>query len=214
MRTIAIGDIHGCLKALDELIELISPTSTDTIVFLGDYIDRGPASRGVIERVLSLENECNVIALRGNHEEMLLAGRHNPGGTRGAFWLANGGEQTAMSYGGVKQIPVEHIQFFRRCRFYYESDTHIFCHASYSPYRSMNQQDNDTLLWHSLRKSIPGPHMSGKIAVVGHTAHDEIVNVGHLVCIDTFCCGGGWLTGLDTASHKSWQVDRNGSVRR
>ena len=202
MRTVAIGDIHGCLKALDELVRLIAPVPTDTIVFLGDYIDRGPGSRGVVDRILALASQCNVVALRGNHEEMLLAGRHDKDSRHSVFWRSNGGEQTIESYGSVVQIPAEHIQFFQHCHLDHESDTHIFCHAAYGPYRPMDQQDTDILLWHSLRKSIPGPHMSGKIAVVGHTAHSEVVNVGHLICIDTWCYGGGWLTGFDIDSHE------------
>ena len=213
MRTIAIGDIHGCSKALDELVRLIAPVPTDTLVFLGDYIDRGPDSRGVVDRILALEKQCNVIALRGNHEEMLLAGYHDPKSSHAAFWRSNGGEQTIQSYGSVDQIPAEHIDFFQRCPLYHESDTHIFCHASYDPVLPMDQQTIEALLWHSLRQSIPGPHKSGKIAVVGHTVHDEIVDVGHLICIDTWCCGRGWLTGFDIDSHERWQVDRNGTVR-
>lgn len=71
-RIIAIGDIHGCAKALKTLVDAIQPTEQDTLVFLGDYIDRGPESRGVIEQVMALGNHCTVVPLLGNHEEMLL----------------------------------------------------------------------------------------------------------------------------------------------
>ena len=71
-RIITIGDVHGCSVALRTLIEAIQPTPLDTLVFLGDYIDRGPDSRGVIEQVIALGERCQVVPLLGNHEEMLL----------------------------------------------------------------------------------------------------------------------------------------------
>ena len=69
--------------------------------------------------------------------------------------------------------------------------------------------------WQSLKYGIPEAHISGKTAIVGHTSQKsgEILNVGYLICIDTFCWGGGWLTALDTVSGEIWQVDRNGRQR-
>ena len=75
-RTIAIGDIHGCSAALRALIAAIEPTADDTLVPLGDYVDRGPDSRGVIDAVLELEKRCRVVPLLGNHELMLLDALH------------------------------------------------------------------------------------------------------------------------------------------
>lgn len=72
MRRFVIGDIHGCGKALRTLIETIDPDTEDEIVFMGDYIDRGPDSRDVVQQVLDLRERCQVVALRGNHEIMLL----------------------------------------------------------------------------------------------------------------------------------------------
>ena len=74
-RIIAIGDVHGCSAALAALVQAIAPTPLDTLVFLGDYIDRGPDSRGVLEQVIALAERCIVVPLLGNHEEMLLAAR-------------------------------------------------------------------------------------------------------------------------------------------
>ena len=71
-RTIAISDIHGCLAALDTLLAAIEPQPADTLVLLGDYIDRGPHSRGVIERLLALQQKCHLVPLLGNHDEMML----------------------------------------------------------------------------------------------------------------------------------------------
>ena len=72
-RTIAIGDIHGCLAALNTLIDAIQPQHDDTLVTVGDYVDRGPDSKGVLDRMLELEKMCNLVPLLGNHEEMMLA---------------------------------------------------------------------------------------------------------------------------------------------
>ena len=77
------------------------------------------------------------------------------------------------------------------------------------------EQHWQTWRWHSLRQSVPGPHVSGKMAVVGHTSlkDGEILDLGHLVCIDTYCWGGGWLTAFDTTTGQMWQADREGRIR-
>src|SRR5438128_6850305 len=74
-RTLAIGDIHGCLTALDTLLGFVRPTPEDRLIFLGDYIDRGPDSKGVLNRLIELKRIRRFICLRGNHEIMMLAGR-------------------------------------------------------------------------------------------------------------------------------------------
>src|SRR6516164_6293810 len=96
-RTIAIGDIHGCSKALAVLVEAIDPDPDDTIVFLGDYIDRGPDSFGVLEQVIALAQRCVVVPLRGNHEEMLISAARDHTALRA--WLSCGGVEALRSYG-------------------------------------------------------------------------------------------------------------------
>src|ERR1700724_3741155 len=96
-RTIAVGDVHGCSTALASLIEAIQPTALDTLVFLGDYIDRGPDSRGVLEQVIALGERCTVVPLLGNHEEMLLAALEGQSELR--YWLKFGGTEALASYG-------------------------------------------------------------------------------------------------------------------
>src|SRR4051812_30312448 len=88
-RTIAIGDVHGCLRALAALLDAIGPDWEDTLVPLGDYIDRGPDSRGVLDQLLALAKRCRLVPLLGNHEEMLIAavqGPHGPAGLAGLRW--------------------------------------------------------------------------------------------------------------------------------
>ena len=216
-RTIAIGDVHGCSTALQALLGAIQPQPNDLIVTLGDYVDRGPDSRGVIEQLIDLGTRCRLVALLGNHDEVLLdvrAGRESI-----KDWIDIGGKQTLASYGSgrdIKSIPLEHFAFFESCLEYYETDDWIFLHASYDPAVAMADQEGDPLRWQSLHQSIPGRHYSGKTVITGHSAQKsgEILDLGYLKCIDTYCYGGGWLTALDVLTEEVWQVDQEGKMRR
>jgi serine/threonine protein phosphatase 1 len=214
-RTIAIGDIHGCAAALAAILAAIQPREDDTIVTLGDYIDRGPDSKAVVEQLLALEARCRLVALLGNHEVMLLAVR--AGQIPPAFWINGcGGAATLASYGGnLEDVPGEHWQFFRTCERFYETDTHLFLHANYDPERELADQPDDLLFWTHLHQA-PARHKSGKIAVVGHTPQlsGEIFDLGHLVCIDTWCFGHGTLTALDVETRQVWQAEKGGVLLR
>ncbi|TWU37080.1 metallophosphoesterase family protein [Novipirellula artificiosorum] len=216
-RLIAIGDIHGCRVALDRLIDELNPTSRDIIVALGDYVDRGPDSRGVIDSLIELRNRTQVVGLLGNHEEMMLEvvrGGEPPHG-----WLKHGGVETLDSYGfdgGLDFLPDAHIDFFDSLGDYFEFEDFFFTHAAYDPDTPLEHQPTEMLRWYSLNDGFPAPHLSGKTGIVGHTAmrDGEILDVGHLVCIDTYCYGGGWLTAIDLYSRRVWQVAQDGRVRR
>lgn len=215
-RTIAIGDIHGCRIAFDTLLDAIRPRAEDTIVTLGDYVDRGHDSRGVIERLVQLRGRCRLVPLLGNHEEMLLDALNDPSQRRD--WLEFGGVATLASYGDdadFAAIPAEHVEFLESCREYFETSTHLFLHANYDPASPLARQSDWLLRWESLRDRVPGPHASGKVAVVGHTSQKsgEVLNLGHLICIDTYCHGGGWLTALDVGSGRTWQANDSGRLR-
>jgi serine/threonine protein phosphatase 1 len=222
-RTIAIGDIHGCSAALASLVRAIDPSHGDTLVFLGDYINRGPDSRGVLEQVITLGQRCAVVPLLGNHEEMLLAALEGPSELR--YWLKFGGTETLASYGhrpGAELrpadlralIPSAHLQFIRQCRDYFETVGHIFCHAYYEPDRPLHEQGWGGLRWASL-PPVPEAHCSGKVAVVGHTEQTsgELLDLGFLKCIDTCCYGGGWLTALEVQAGRVWQASKQGQIR-
>jgi serine/threonine protein phosphatase 1 len=212
-RTIAIGDIHGCSEALRALVAAIDPQPADTLVTLGDYVDRGPDSHGVIEQMLELEQRCQVVPLLGNHELMLLDALQNPYAV--GPWKECGGNTTLSSYGSLAKIPGSHVDFIRRCKRYYETPTHFFVHANYQYDIPLDEQPDYLLFWEHLFFCQPRPHDNGKIAIVGHTSqkNGEICDLGHVICIDTFCHGGGWLTGLDLGSGKVWQADKNGQMR-
>jgi serine/threonine protein phosphatase 1 len=216
-RTIAIGDIHGCSTALGALLEAIRPRPEDRVVTLGDYINRGPDSRGVIERLIELENRGRLVPLMGNHDQTLLDVRS---GKYPIYWLLDmGGTATLASYSAGQDldlIPDEHYDFLRRCLDYFETDTHIFVHANYFPDIPMDEQHVGMLRWESLRAMTPGPHDSGKTVIAGHTSqkNGEILDLGHVKVIDTYCYGGGWLTALDVHTDEVWQADREGNLRR
>ncbi len=216
-RFIAIGDIHGCAAALRALLNLIRPQADDTLIALGDCVDRGPESRQVIDELLQLREACRLIPLLGNHEELML--NHLDGKPQPDDWLEVGGSPTLKSYSPTKKledIPPAHVEFIRSWGDYFETNSHFFAHGSYQPDRPLARQHWQTMRWQSLKFGIPEPHISGKTAVVGHTSQKsgEILDVGHLLCIDTYCWGGGWLTALDTTSGQIWQVDRDGQLRR
>lgn len=215
-RIIAIGDIHGCTSALDAVLNACELQPDDTVIPLGDYIDRGPDSPGTIDRLIQLREQCNVFPLLGNHEDLLLdiidGGMMNL-----QAWLDFGGQQTLKAYGAAMptQIPIEHIEFMRSCHIWLQNDEHIFMHANYLELNDIDKQPREALIWESLRQRAPGPHKSGKRAVVGHTSqkNGEILNLGHLICIDTYCYGDGWLTALDIYSGQVWQADKFGRMR-
>jgi len=215
-RLIAVGDIHGCLAALVALLEAIQPRPEDRIVTLGDYVDRGPDSRGVLEELIGLAKRCRLIPLLGNHDEMLL---DVCGGRRWLLndWLAFGGAATLASYAGAapERIPREHIEFLERARSLYEAENAFFVHASYLPEQPLNEQPVQVMHWQWIRRNPPGPHVSGKTAFVGHTSQKDgrILDLGYLKCIDTCCYGGKWLTAMEVRTGQVWQADPAGKPR-
>jgi serine/threonine protein phosphatase 1 len=214
-RVIAIGDIHGTFRALDAVLRSIQPTADDTLVVLGDCVDRGPGSREVIDTLLRLRAQCRLITLLGNHEEMMLD--HLAGRKPRFDWLPFGGAATMQSYeqadpGG--QIDSSHLDYVRTWGDYFEHGSYFFAHGAYDYRLPLGDQDWNRWRWHSLRTYVPPPHESGKIAVVGHTALKDgmVLDMGHLICIDTYCWGGGWLTALDVTTGQLWQANRDGRM--
>ncbi len=212
MRRFVIGDVHGCSKALRTIVEKIAPTPEDLIVFLGDLIDRGPDSRGVIEFVLTLSQSTRVITIRGNHELMLMSVLQ---GADAEFWLQGGGAATLTSYGGsLNRIPASHLEFFRSLREHYETEHELFVHAGYQPDVPAAKIDDAHRYWKHL-VDVPAPHCSGKRVFVGHTPQSSfnILNHGHIVCMDTYCFGGGWLTAMNLDTDEVIQADSHGHLR-
>jgi serine/threonine protein phosphatase 1 len=214
-RTIAISDIHGHSQALDGILAAIVPKPKDVLIFLDDYVDRGPDSKGVLDRLLDLKKRFNVVALMGNHEEMMLGAKGGRSDLR--FWMNLGGRETLESYGNagdLRLVPFEHLQFLKGLLLFYETETHFFIHTNYDPDRPLNRQESATALWKHLGEP-PSPHFSGKIAIVGHTPlmNGQILDLPHLKCIDTGCGYGGLLTALEIGNGRVWQVDEMGRRR-
>lgn len=218
-RLLAIGDIHGCYDALEGLLQLVEPSSKDTLVALGDYTDRGRDSKKVIQRLIDLQDETNLIVIRGNHDQLFYES------SRGSFnstytWHMNGGYRTLESYGveHASEVPQAHLDFLRNARDYYETDRFIFVHGTLDPDLPLREQDWERWRWKHLFDDNPlfaKRHMSGKIVVCGHTPQhegDPLVREG-ICCLDTACCYGRFLTAMDMLTGEYWQVDNKGNQR-
>lgn len=214
-RVYAIGDIHGCATALGTLIDAIDPRPEDTIVTLGDYVDWGPDSRSVIHQLIELSGRCRLVPILGNHEEMLLNALESDSALRS--WLDFGGEQTMLSYpyDGTNIIDPAHVEFLRGCRDFHEDDGFIFAHANVDPDLPMDGQPSLKLRWEFLDPAIQRPHASGNTVIVGHTPQTggEVLDLGFLLCIDTDCSRGGWLTALEAKNGELIQANEKGQVR-
>jgi serine/threonine protein phosphatase 1 len=212
-RHLAIGDIHGCITALSTLVDSVSLCDGDTIVALGDYVDRGPDSRAVLDFIIDLGETHQLIPLRGNHEIMMLDARDKKSWL--GPWLSYGGEATLNSYGGsFDGVPESHIEFLtNKLVSHYECESHFFVHAFAEADVALQDQSDAALYWRKYRN--PQPHCSGKIMVCGHTAQQSglPLNDGHSVCIDTWAHGEGWLTCLDVGSGTVWQANEAGDTR-
>ncbi len=219
MRTLAIGDIHGCSTALLALERCVPFQADDLIVTLGDLVDRGPDTHAVLDWAIARQRRNRLVALFGNHELMMLQARDSEEAL--ASWLQAGGDATLASYspfddaGRLADVPDRHWRFLEQDLLpYYEMETHFFVHAGAYPELPLEEQPDSMLYYESWND--PAPHESGKILVCGHTPQPSGVplSIGHAVCIDTDVFGRrGWLTCLDVASGQYWQANQRGETR-
>ena len=215
MRLFAIGDIHGCLAAFNDLLNWVRPTPGDVVIALGDFVDRGPDTCGVLDRLIELRQHLNLICLRGNHEEMMVAARQSRSERK--MWLGVGGAQALGSYGvaaTLDDIPREHWDFLERGLVdYHESDRFLFTHATVLCDLPMSEQPDYALRWEFLPQAMQ--HHSGKFVICGHTSQKSGIPkvIPGAVCIDTFAHGGGWLTCLEADSGRFWQTNQYGQRR-
>lgn len=215
-RLIAIGDVHGCIHALDALLEAIAPAADDRIVFLGDLVDQGPNSCEVLERIIDLQSRTKITLIRGNHEEMMLAARKDEPALR--FWENCGGVATLSSYrfgAKLSEVPDAHWELIEASLPYYETEDFIFTHANYDPELRMAEQLGHQLRWALFHPDEMQPHQSGKPVTAGHTEqrNGEILDIGFAACIDTACWRYGWLTAIDRQTGRSWQASKWGLLR-
>ena len=190
-RFIAIGDIHGCVHSLESLLMKIEEHDDRRIVFIGDYIDRGPDSKGVVELLLDYRQDHDCIFLRGNHEQMLLDAIHKD---ELNLWLTNGGRSTLRSYktdGRKLEIPEEHLTFYRETKIFYDTPDYFFVHAGLAPHKKIsesiqNKQEHVEFLWER-------SHLNAfetaweKTVVFGHTPRPHPLRKEKMLGIDTGC---------------------------
>jgi len=209
----AIGDIHGCISQLDKLLaQLDIDAGEDTLLFIGDYIDRGPDPKGVIDYIIDIrKNVRNVVCLSGNHEDMFL--NYCLDGRDEDLYMSNGGMRTLASYGFMREgteeliLPDSHREFFTTLRTYYETDDYIFVHAGLRPGVPLDRQDREDLLWIRF-EFISSPYDFGKTVVYGHTpvSLNKPLIDKNKIGIDTGAVFGGRLTCIELPEMKIYQA--------
>jgi serine/threonine protein phosphatase 1 len=217
-RSFVIGDVHGCSDELDCLLETLAPTAEDTVCLLGDYVDRGPSPRAVIDRLIRLRGEgARCIFLKGNHEDMFLA-FIGEAGSHGDAFLWNGGDATLASYGlsgapgpvvGAR-LPSAHREFLLGLQTYATLGRFYCVHAGVRPTRPLDRQIDDDLLW--IRDEfIEAPHPFDCTVLFGHTPQREVrLHLPFKVGLDTGLVYGNRLSCLELSSSTLYQIARHG----
>ena len=209
-----IGDIHGCVDELRVLLGALNFSLDDYIIFIGDYIDRGPHSREVVEEVIELGKSYKVFPLKGNHEDMIV----NFLGYRGRFggsWLKNGGEETLRSYGitdsydpdrVLSSMPESHLKFYRELIPGLTIDNWLFVHAGIDPLKDLKSQRAKDLFW--IRENfINNIHKLDYTVVFGHTPYQDVfIQKPYKIGIDTGLVYGNKLTCIELTENKVFQV--------
>lgn len=224
-RIFVVGDIHGCRKELSAMLEHILSqeklTAKDALIFIGDYIDRGPDTRGVVELLVNIKQEFpGSIFLRGNHEDMLLDFLGYDGNL-GEVFIQNGGAETLASYDLstdisdidlLKRLPKSHLSFFVDLQSYVAIGDFVFAHAGLDPKRELETQMDNDLFW--IREDfINHKHDFGKIVVFGHTPYQDIFfDVPYKIAIDTGCVYGNKLSCIELTGRTILQVAKDGNT--
>ncbi len=204
-RLLAVGDIHGCLDKLEQLMEQVSPKDADRVVFLGDYVDRGPDSRGVLNYLLDFRAQFpRSVFLKGNHEAMFLDYLE---GRDPVSFLINGGMTTLQSYraAGYDTPTTEHVWFLEGLPLYYTTDEFIFVHAGLKPGIPLDTQQERDLLW--IRgEFLDSEYDWGKTIVFGHTPLMSPLIAPSRIGIDTGAVYNRKLTACEVKSRHFWSV--------
>lgn len=217
MALYAIGDIHGTSDALKTIFKEGKFSANDTFVFLGDYVDRGPDTKGVLDWLIRNTYYYNFVFLRGNHEIMMMTARIDQDRLR--EWMFFGGSEVLDSYGigdsadWADQIDKEHWHFLEDTLPYYEKDNYIFVHGGLETGRPLEEQNMHHLFWR--KYETPVAYLPDKTVICGHTSrkNGEIADFGHTICIDTFAYGGMWLTCLNVETKEYIQAKSSGEFK-
>ncbi len=217
-RIYAIGDVHGCVDELDQLLALINndldetPVDEHYLIFLGDYVDRGPDSAGVIRRLMKLQKaDSNVICLKGNHEDKFLEFLSNPRPLASGFF-AYGGIETSQSFGLkakhlsaplrdakkirdllLDKIPKSQLKFLTDLELSVSIGDYFFCHAGIRPGIKLKKQDENDLMW-IRQEFLTSSKLHPKIIVHGHTPQAEPEMLANRINVDTKCYANGILS--------------------
>jgi serine/threonine protein phosphatase 1 len=219
MRSFVIGDIHGCLAELTFLIDNLPLEQGDRIVFLGDYIDRGPDSKGVVSYLVDLKARAvyDLVFLKGNHEDMLMS-YLGLGGQHGDVFLANGGKPTLESYGLsalkstagelFQRLPAAHLSFYRDLKISYLMPPFLCVHAGIHPAKSLEEQSEIEMMW--IRNPfIYQSHRLPYTVLFGHTPQNAVFfDLPYKIGLDTGLVYGNLLSCLDTDGKILYQIKR------
>jgi serine/threonine protein phosphatase 1 len=219
MACYVIGDIHGCLEELACLVDQIPVQKDDRLIFLGDYVDRGPNSKGVISYLLEVEKRParEVVFLKGNHEDMFMSflgleGRH------GNMFLHNGGGSTLASYGVPQQrasgkdalaaLPQSHLAFLKALKKYHLVEPFLCVHAGIQPTKALEQQSEEEIFW--IRDEfILNRHQLPYTVLFGHTPQREVLyHLPFKIGLDTGLVYGNKLSCLETEEKVLFQIAR------
>jgi serine/threonine protein phosphatase 1 len=230
-RIYAVGDIHGRLDLLNKIVDLIASDSEGRgeaetlVVFLGDYVDRGPNSKGVVTRLISGPwPDVTPVFLKGNHESLLLAFLDEP--EAGLTWLHNGGDAALLSYGVELDLirhasfrekaalaeacaafrallPDDHLQFYRSLKPCFRAGGYFFAHAGVKPGVALDLQIEADLIW-IRREFLKYPGDFGAVAVHGHTPVRAPEVLHNRIGIDTLAFLTGKLTAVGLEGSRRW----------
>lgn len=219
-RTLVISDIHGELEKFDQLLEKVEyDAKADQLILLGDYVDRGPDPRGVLNRVMALK-EQGAIVLRGNHDDMMVAAAD---GEPEAWqrWEMNGAIYTLKSYDpSIEKMVIpnddmfkRHVSFIKEMNYYYQTDDYIFVHAGVDPDIPVEETDPFTLVW--IRESFHHGYHGERTVVFGHTPtaffngdgnFDVYYGKNNIIGIDGGAVFGGQLNCLELETNYVYVV--------
>ena len=233
-RILAISDIHGDIEKFDRLLETINYDSKqDQLLLLGDYVDRGPQSRQVLDKVIELTAK-GAIALMGNHDKMMIDAFDQPEDPLHLKrWYYNGGIKTLQNYGyemekddakywyTTEEMPEAlvineetrpHLVFLKTLPFYYETDTHIFVHAGVHPETTLELTEPHTLVW--IREEFHKGYQGEKTVVFGHTPTKHLhkkpevyFGENNIIGIDGGCAYGGRLYCYEALEKRVFYVE-------
>ncbi len=217
----AIGDIHGCARLLDALVAKIEKDARGLenarLIFLGDYVDRGPDSKGVLDRLIELQaGEPATVFLKGNHEAVMLDFITDP--NQMLHWLDWGGEETLTSYGVrnvlrrspedlgaelAEKMPGAHLDFLHSLSLTHIEGDYLFVHAGLRPGIGLNDQIEEDLLW--IRRAFhdtPQKERPDYVVVHGHQPLKKPLDAGWRIDVDTGACWSGALTAVALEGEK------------